>query len=142
LTLIDNQPNLSVKKVAATSTATTKVAVKKVAAKKKMAHYSDSEQSEGYLSSESEASDGYSSSEDESLVPPEAIQLSEYELFRAKNITRNKERLEMLGLGPKEAKKKVAKKRTSPPVNEPLRVLPERKRNAKTYNDDYTEDVY
>ena len=116
--------------------------MKKVAAKKKMAHYSDSEQSDGHSSSESEASDGYSSSEDESLVPPVAIQLSEYELIRAKNVARNKERLEMLGLGPTETKKKVAKKRTSPPVNEPQRVLPERKRYAKTYNDDYTEDVY
>ena len=145
LTLIDNQPNLSVKKVAATSTATTKVAVKKVAAKKKMAHYSDSEQSDGHSSSESEASDGYSSSESDAelLAPPQVIGgLSEYELLRAKKVARNKERLEMLGLGPTEAKKKVAKKRTSPPVNEPQRVLPERKRYAKTYNDDYTEDVY
>jgi hypothetical protein len=135
-------------KVATTLTATTKVAVKKVAAKK-VAPSSDSEQSDGYSSSDSETSDGYSSSEDESdterSAPPQVIGgLSEYELLRAKNVARNNARLDMLGLGsvPKEAKKKVAKKRKSPPVDEPQRVLPGRKRNSKSYNEEYIEDVY
>ena len=155
LTLIDNQPNLSVKKVAATSTATTKVAatkvaatmvattltattkvaVKKVAAKKKVAPSSDSEQRDGYSSSESDA---------ELLAPPQVIGgLSEYELLRARNVARNNERLDMLGLGsvPKEVKK-VVKKRKSPPVNEPLRALPVRQRKTTSYSDAYTEDVY
>ena len=155
LTLTDNQPNLfgvsldgtstATTKVAATKvaatmvattlTATTKVAVKKVAAKKKVAPSSDSEQRDGYSSSESDA---------ELLAPPQVIGgLSEYELLRARNVARNNERLDMLGLGsvPKEVKK-VVKKRKSPPVNEPLRALPVRQRKTTSYNDDYTEDVY
>jgi hypothetical protein len=155
-TLHNNQPNLfgvsldgtsmaatkaAATKVATTKVATTKVAVKKVAAKKKVAPSSDSEQSDVYSSSDSEASDGYSSSEDKSDT---VGGLSEYELRREQRIARNNARLAELGLGivSKKAKTNVAKKRTLPPVNETRRVLPERKRNAKTYNEDYTEDVY
>ena len=135
LTLIDNQPNLFGVSLDGTSTATRKVAVKKVDAKKKVAPSSDSEQRDGYSSSESDA---------ELLAPPQVIGgLSEYELLRARNVARNNERLDMLGLGsvPKEVKK-VVKKRKSPPVNEPLRALPVRQRKTTSYSDAYTEDVY
>jgi hypothetical protein len=136
-------------KVATTKVATTKATATKVAAKKKVAPSSDSEQSDGYSSSDSETSDGYSSSEDKSdtklSAPPQVIGgLSEYELRREQKIARNNARLAELGLGieSKEAKTKVVKKRKSPIVDEPRRVLPNRKGNAKTYNEDYTEDVY
>jgi hypothetical protein len=79
------------------------------------------------------------------LVPPQVIGgLSEYELLRAKNVARNNARLAELGLGieSKEAKTKVVKKRKSLPIDEPLRVLPGRKRKATSYNTDYIEDVY
>ena len=114
-----------------------------MAAKKKVAPSSDSEQSDVYSSSDSEASDGYSSSEDKSDTELSNRGLSEYELLREQRIARNNARLAELGLGieSKEAKTNVVKKRKSLPVNEPLRVS-ERKRNAKTYNEDYTEDVY
>ena len=123
--------------------------MKKVAAKKKVAPSSDSEQSVGYSSSDFETSDGYSSSENESdteqSAPPQVIGgLSEYELLRAKNVARNNARLAELGLGieSKEAKTKVVKKRKLLPVDEPLRVLPARKRKSTSYNIDYIEDVY
>ena len=78
------------------------------------------------------------------VAPPQVIGgLSEYELLREQRIARNNARLAELGFSdkPKEAKK-VAKKRKSPPVDEPRKVLPNRKRKSLTYSDDYVEDVY
>jgi hypothetical protein len=78
------------------------------------------------------------------VAPPQVIGgLSEYELRREQRIARNNARLAELGFSdkPKEAKK-VAKKRKSPPVDEPRKVLPNRKRKSLTYSDDYVEDVY
>ena len=78
-------------------------------------------------------------------VAPLSYEPSEYELRREQRIARNNARLAILGLGlgsePKEAKK-VVKKRKSPIVDEPQRVLPNRKRKATSYNIDYIEDVY
>jgi hypothetical protein len=78
-------------------------------------------------------------------VAPLSYEPSEYELRREQRITQNNARLAILGLGlgsePKEAKK-VVKKRKSTIVDEPQRVLPNRKRNSITYNEDYIEDVY
>ena len=114
-------------KVAATKVAATKVAATKVAATKVPATKVPA-----------------TKVAETKVAPPQVIGgLSEYELRREQRIARNNARLAELGFSdkPKEAKK-VAKKRKSPPVDEPRKVLPNRKRKSLTYSDDYVEDVY
>ena len=120
-----------------------KLAAKKLAVKNKpIIVDSSSKESDGYLSSTE--SDGYSSSKESDaklLGPPQANRgLSDYKQLREQRVAWNNARLAKLGLiggeKPKEAKTKVIKQRKSSPEYAPRRELPDRKRKAKSYNED------
>jgi hypothetical protein len=155
ITSLDNQPatKVAVTKVTAKKVAAKKVAAKKVAATKvtasKVAATSKAatkvaplsfDDSDGYSSPD--LSDGYSSSEESdtelSVLPQVIGQFSEYEQQRQERIARNNARLDMLGLNsvPKEAKKKVEKKRKSLSVDIPRRELPVRNRKVTSYKEE------
>ena len=145
---LDNQPNLfGVSSTAMTKVAATKVSMMKVTMTKVAASAISMVMTllfETLLTETSLDVTAAAKMATPTKVAPLSYEPSEYELLRAKNVARNNARLAELGLGieSKEAKTKVVKKRKSLPVDEPRRVLPSRKGNAKTYNEDYIEDVY
>ena len=144
---LDNQPNLfgvsstAMTKVAATKVSMTKVTMTKVAAS--AISTAMTSLFETLLTETSLDVTAAAKMATATKVAPLSYEPSEYELRREQRIARNNARLAELGFSdkPKEAKK-VAKKRKSPPVDEPRKVLPNRKRKSLTYSDDYVEDVY